>query len=144
MIFCWRNKLSNTLALALAFALALALEKYSTFTMNLCMKCRQKCQGDPLSPDESPAPTHPTKKNHGSQLNWRIWALGHISSERACKNMAKVEIESFWDPLGVELWPNYCFGTRDLDFGVGFCWRNKLSNTLALALAFALALALEK
>ena len=30
--------------------------------------------------------------------------------------MPKVEIESFWDRLGVELWPNYCFETQNFDF----------------------------
>ena len=30
--------------------------------------------------------------------------------------MPKVEIESFWDCLGVELWPNYCSETQKLDF----------------------------
>ena len=35
--------------------------------------------------------------------------LGPISRQRACKNMPKVDIESFWDRLGVELWPKYCF-----------------------------------
>ena len=33
--------------------------------------------------------------------------------------MPKVEIESFWDRLGVELWPNYCFETQKLDFARG-------------------------
>ena len=34
--------------------------------------------------------------------------------------MPKVETESFWDRLGVELWPNYCFETQNFDFlGVG-------------------------
>ena len=28
--------------------------------------------------------------------------------------MPKVEIESSWDRLGVELWPNYCFETPNL------------------------------
>ena len=30
--------------------------------------------------------------------------------------MPKVEIESFWDRLGVELWPNYCFETQNFNF----------------------------
>ena len=30
--------------------------------------------------------------------------------------MPKVEIESFLDRLGVELWPNYCFETQNCFF----------------------------
>ena len=43
------------------------------------------------------------------------WDPSH-EKERATK-MPKVEIGSFWDRLGVELWPNYCSETPNLRSG---------------------------
>ena len=41
------------------------------------------------------------------------------SDEKERANIPEVEIESFCDRLGVELWPNYCFETQNLDFCQG-------------------------